>query len=308
MKLIRPSFEIIEQRSGQQGMIQHIEKCGRTCYKSEDKITNDSAYKFVDMIINRGHTAMLEHGTVYLKVDNTMGGEAYRIQAKYDENEYSEVVEVIRKDDLSNRGIPYTCYYITTNFRVITQNKWLSDLEYLCEPTEYHIKRYTVKFVCDRGISHEFVRHRVFSFAQESTRYCNYNRDRFNKECVFIIPEWFKTLKEADDEELLKTYSKEKVEAGMNRYYAVDNNENEWVQSMLDAEMVYNCSIENGWTPQQARSVLPNSLKTELVMTGTIEQWEEFFKLRCAPDAHPQAKELAIPLKEYFINNGICKN
>lgn len=146
----------------------------------------------------------------------------------------------------------------------------------------------------------EFVRHRVFSFAQESTRYCNYSKDKFGNELTFIIPSWFKTLKEASDEILLQTYSKEQVEKGMNRYYAVDNCENEWIISLLDQEVVYISLIDNGWTPQQARAILPNSLKTELVMTGFISDWKHFFELRCDKSAHPDARALAIPLEEEF--------
>lgn len=122
------------------------------------------------MIINRQHTAMLEHGTVYLKVNSTEGGKALQLVAKYRRNKHSSVAEWVDSSDLSNRGIPYTLYCITTNYRVLLQNGWLDDLQYQCEPTEHHVKRATVKFTCDRGVSHEYVRHRVFSFAQESTR------------------------------------------------------------------------------------------------------------------------------------------
>lgn len=151
----------------------------------------------------------------------------------------------------------------------------------------------------------EFVRHRTFSFTQESTRYCNYSKDKFSNELTFIIPSWFKTLKEASDEILLQTYSKEQVEKGMNRYYAVDNCENEWIISLLDQEVAYISLIDNGWTPQQARTILPNSLKTELMMTGFVTDWKHFFELRCSKAAHPQAQELAIPLEEEFKHLGL---
>ena len=166
MKLIKPYFEIIE------GIYKQIELAGRTCYKSEDKITPDSAKGFVDRMIKSGHGAMLEHGTVYLKADSEFYNpfiqpedgeeEEYNDLFKYGDNNYSVCHE--------QRSVNGNTIYVTTNLRVLVENNWLDDLKYLCEPTEYHEKRITVKFICDRGVSHEFVRHRVFSFAQESTR------------------------------------------------------------------------------------------------------------------------------------------
>lgn len=152
MELIKPSFEIWEQSAGLEGVYKQIEKVGRVCYKSEDKITEDSAKPFVDRMIKSGHGAMLEHGTVYLKFETLTHAE------KYLNNKYSEVRTC------------YSSFYVTTNLRVLVENGWLDDLQYICEPTEYHERRVTVHFVCDRGVSHEFVRHRVMSFAQESTR------------------------------------------------------------------------------------------------------------------------------------------
>lgn len=304
MRLIKPSFEIIEQKPGMDGLLQHIERCGRTCYKSEDKITGDSAEKFVNMLVNRGHTAMVEHGTVYLKYDIIEHG-SMNLPNKYHFNKYSVVT--INNEPLHGHEIPeykekfngHTYAYITTNYRVLLQNDWLDDLKYLCEPTEHHVKRVTVKFVCDRGVSHEFVRHRVFSFAQESTRYCNYSKDKFGKECTFIIPSWFNKYMDED-------YSNCHT---MNWQDGLDvaDAETNWLYAMLFAEKTYFSSLENGMIAQQARAVLPNSLKTELIMTGTTEQWEGFFKLRDAKDAHPQARELAQPLHEEFIKRGYIK-
>ena len=160
MKLIKPSFEIIEQVSGIENMYKQIELAGRTCYKSEDKITETSAKEFVDRMIKLGHGAMLEHGTVYLAREVDYSSLNYlEFENNYTSNKHTKV-------DYEG-GIAL----ITTNLRVLVENDWLDDLQYLCEPTEYHEKRITVKFVCDRGVSHEYVRHRVFSFAQESTRY-----------------------------------------------------------------------------------------------------------------------------------------
>ena len=172
MKIINPSFEIIEQQAGLEGMYKHIELAGRTCYKSEDKITNDSAEGFVNRMIKSNHTAMLEHGTVYLKVpyntEDAWGTLNNRmIIANYEDNTYSIV------NDFDH------CAYITTNYRVIVENKYEKHLQFICEPTEYHEKRVTVRFITDQGILREFTRHRVFSFAVESTRYCNYSKDKF---------------------------------------------------------------------------------------------------------------------------------
>lgn len=293
MKLIKPSFEILEQKPGLDGLLQHIERCGRTCYKSEDKITKESAPKFVDMLVKRGHTAMVEHGTVYLTLNMASRQEYF----KYCTNKYSEAISEGEAEKGTWTG------YVTTNYRVLLQNNWMEDLQYLTESTK-HIRRITVKFVCDRGVSHEFVRHRVFSFAQESTRYCNYSKDKFGGDCTFIIPSWI----DSNDFEISRT-----LHWGENLTYEVEritgdpNNAplSVYLQSLLQAEEAYMELLKEGWIAQQARAVLPNSLKTELIMTGTIEQWKGFFKLRDAKDAHPQARELAAPLHEEFIKRGL---
>ena len=255
MKLIDPSFEILEQAPGIQGVKKQIERAGRICYKSEDKITDTSCEEFVNRMINSGHGAMLEHGTVYLylPVDDANFSE---LTEKYTENKYAIVNQK---------------QFVTTNYRVLVENGWLDDLQYQCEPTEYHERRITVKFICDRGVSHEFVRHRVFSFAQESTRYCNYMKDKFGTSVSFIYPEWLQ------DSEYL-----------------------EFEEDCRILEIMYAKWINKGWTAQQARDFLPTGVKTELIMTGFISDWEHFFKLRCHSTAHPQARELAIPLQEEF--------
>ena len=189
MKLIKPSFEIIEQQSGLDGLYKQIELAGRTCYKSEDKITPTSAKEFVDRMIKSGHGAMLEHGTVYLFIPLHCDKTDYHIAKWYYSNPYSRVN--IRNEHycFDSNG-----YYITTNLRVLVENNLIEHLKFICEPTEFHEKRITVKFICDRGVSHEFVRHRVMSFAQESTRYCNYSKDKFSNELTFIQPCWLAFL------------------------------------------------------------------------------------------------------------------
>lgn len=301
MRLIKPSIEILEQGSGIQGIYKQIEKAGRTCYKSENLITEDSAEKFVNMIKDRQHTAMLEHGTIYLDIPwdcNKLIGD----EQKYFDNPYSIVNEgeIVYGDKTHEAH-----YYITTNYRVLYENGWMADLQYLCEPTEYHEKRVTVHFICDRGVSHEFVRHRVFSFAQESTRYCNYSKDKFGNELTFIIPYWTNI---PEGQSYWHDGIGYRVGADIQNkdfgYIEKSPNYFNFLSSLEESEKCYLRLLNEGWVPQQARSILPNSLKTELVMTGTIEQWKEFFKLRSplygATGAHPQAAELADKLYIQF--------
>ena len=291
MKLIKPSFEIIEQQSGLEGIYKQIEQAGRTCYKSEDKITEDSAKGFVDRMIKSGHGAMLEHGTVYLSIPYN---EAYSLLP-----DTNWVIDSYGKNPYSIIRLHGPYFYVTTNYRVLVENGWLDDLKYLCEPTEFHEKRITVHFVCDRGVSHEFVRHRVMSFAQESTRYCNYSRDKFNNEVTFILPCWVTDIHSGNsyDMELLNNYPLAETEN-------MSPESIEFIRSLVYGESSYFTLLEAGWKPQQARTVLPNALKTELVMTGFINDWKHFFDLRCATNAHPQAQELAIPLREEFVKKG----
>lgn len=163
MKLIESKVEIINQSDyTMDGMYKMIELAGRTCYKSEDKITETSAKEFVDRMIKSGHGAILEHGTVYLKVKDTEMIDKYLI------NKYTKVNIILESD--SPYSANYEVAYITTNYRVLVENNWLDDLQYICEPTEYHEKRITVKWTTDRVTGESFLRHRVFSFARESTR------------------------------------------------------------------------------------------------------------------------------------------
>ena len=311
MKLIKPSFLIKEQEPGLLGIYRQIEYSGRICYKSLDKITENSAKKFVDRMIKSGHGAVLEHGTVYLRYDFKAEGDsnstAYWLWSKYNKNKYSESVQA-----QPIPGVPNGFVAITTNYRVLVENDWLDDLKYLCEPTEYHKKRVCVRFICDRGVSHEYVRHRVFSFAQESTRYCNYAKNKFDNEVTYILPCW---IEEKDLPKVFNNYTKDVwgslfygfyygvTEKGKNAGFNVSPERN-FLFSLQVAEQLYLELLNQGWTPQEARAVLPNALKTELVMTGFIDDWKHFFSLRCDSTAHPSARELAIPLKEEFIKRG----
>lgn len=303
MKLCKPLFEIWEQPAGLEGVYKQIEKVGRVCYKSEDKITEDSAKPFVDRMIKSGHGAMLEHGTVYLAMpmETILPIEA-NSWGKYTRNPYSKGFKVCEVD--GQRRVA-----VTTNLRVLIENSWLDDLKYICEPTEFHEKRVTVHFVCDRGVSHEFVRHRVMSFAQESTRYCNYSKDKFGNELTFIKPCWLDipTGQYVYWDGDWCDINKMKIQLPEGEHKDIDA----FLWTLNNAETHYTLLINSGWKPQEARAVLPNSLKTELVVTGFTSDWNHFFDLRArgttgAP--HPQAKELAEPLMKEFITRKYIDN
>lgn len=310
MKLVKPSFEILEQKPREiiipadmeigprmareeliNSVYRQIEIAGRTCYKSEDKITPDSAKKFVERMVKSGHGAMLEHGTVYLFLTMSSRQQYF----KYCSNPYSVANSTGEAEKGTWNG------FVTTNYRVLVENGWLEDLEYTCNPGKEHEKRITVRFVCDRGVSHEFVRHRVFSFAQESTRYCNYAKDKFGNELTFIIPRWLSLSNGSYIYDYPNGFTKDgsKWDSKLKL--------NTFLLSLVRSEAAYLELISQGWVAQQARAVLPNSLKTELIMTGTLTQWEGFFKLRDAESAHPQARELAEPLHAEFRKRGWCE-
>lgn len=307
MKLIESSVQIIEEKDP----YKMIELAGRTCYKSEDKITENSAKEFVDRMIKLGHGAMLEHGTIYLNIPEQTYTETLEdefgkfnnpnngIVDRYRKNKYSKVNSVAANEELRKkypkvRPFKLTHHYITTNLRVIVENGWEEDLKWQCDPTEHHEKRITAKFICDRGVSHEFVRHRVFSFAQESQRYCNYSKDKFNNELTFIKPTWLNiptgdyTYWDGDwcDIDNMKIQLPSDNGIADNFLWCLNN-----------AGMQYRLLINKGLKPQEARAILPNATKTELVMTGFESDWEHFFELRCSGAAHPDAKKLADELK-----------
>lgn len=274
MKLIEPNVELIKQEPDIEGIYKQIERSGRICYKSEDKITEDSAKKFVDMLINNGHGAMLEHGTVYLLFANTGDDTGYFIQ--YDNNPYS----IATYDKLGY-------VYVTTNYRVLVENKWLDDLKYICEPTECHEKRYTLKFTTSIGITRELIRHRHFSFANESTRYCNYSKDKFGNEITFIEPYWLDDNRKFQNSE------------------AYNNGYERFVSACEEAEGAYFDLLDEGFKPQEAREMLPLATKSEIIMTGFESDWEAFFKLRCDKAAHPDMQIIANKAKEIIDNEKV---
>ena len=277
MKLVKSSYSIIEPTGYTiDDIYKSIELAGRVSYKSEDKITEDSAKGFVDMLIKRNHYSPLEFGTVYLYINNH-DPSFNKVIDRYYYNKYSKCKVFPNKA------------YITANYRILVENSWQDDLKYLCEPTEYHEKRVCVKFTCDRGISHELVRHRIFSFMQESSRYCNYSLGKFNNEITFIKPCFL-------DDNKLALYGP---------YHTVVRDkspESIFIAGLNNAERDYIDLIKLGWKPEQARAVLPNAIKTELFMCGFVEDWKKFCLLRTPTNAHPQMRELTIPLQEEFIS------
>ena len=253
----------------------NIEQFGEENFEDSPYYENLTAEDFVNMLIKSNHGAMLEHGTVYMQIDSFLDiPEDDKLDKKvhqYESNRFTKV---------NSMYIGQGCWrsYITTNLRVLVENDWLDDLKYVCRPTEYHAKKVTAKFICDRGVSHEIVRHRVMSFAQESTRYCNYSKNKFNNELTFIEPAW-----EFPSSDIVNV--RERFEA-----------------MLSEAEANYMELITLGFKPQEARAVLPNALKTEIVVTGFIDDWKHFFELRCDSAAHPDIRKLALDLQKQFID------
>ena len=256
-----------------------IEQFDEETFEDSPYYENLTAEDFVNMLIKSGHGAMLEHGTVYMQIDSFLdipGDEKLDKKVnQYDSNRFTKV---------NSMYIGQGCwrYYITTNLRVLVENNWLDDLKYVCRPTEYHAKKVTAKFICDRGVSHEIVRHRGsygMSYAQESTRYCNYSKDKFGQELTFIEPAW----EFPPSSNIVNT--RERFEAILG-----------------EAEANYMELITLGFKPQEARAVLPNALKTEIVVTAFIDDWKHFFELRCDSAAHPDIRKLALDLQKQFID------
>lgn len=285
MKLIKQSFEFINQTDfSLVGIKKHIEKCARVSYKSEDKITDTSYEKFVNMLESRGHDRPLEFGTVYLTLrgDDT---DALRNIFIYAENPWTKIRKQVIEAEY-DPNIHVVLNHVTTNYRVIVENHLEDDLKYLCEPTEYHYKRYTVHMILDRGVMDEFRTHVGLSHLAESTRYCNYSKDKFGNELTFIDPCWE-----------IRTANERITPEGTH----MSSDALEFLTALNEAEDHYLSLLAKGWTPQQARSVLPLGIKSELISCGFEDAWENFFRRRNAPDAHPMAQEIARPMHEEFL-------
>lgn len=315
MKLIDTGIEIIDQEFTEgnylNDMFKHIEKCGRVCYKSDDLTTETSAMPFVKRMIENKHYAMLEHGTIYLVVPGTsynlvnerqidymnnknMFGSwvaAFNdIKKRYTLNKYSKVIEELNK------------LYITTNFRVIIENNWLDDLLFMTDRKQYHDRRVTVNFSIDRFTGEEFLRHRPFSFARESTRFCNYSKDKFDNGVTFTYVPWCSTDDAVEPEHNVEEWGTI-LPYNTNNWNAIDW----WLWGLSACETSYLNLIKHGWSPQQARVVLPCGISSPLVMTGFVSDWMHYFDLRYfgkTGKPHPQAFELAKPLYKEFIDRG----
>lgn len=277
MKTRESAVYELQQASGLRGIYEIIETAGRTCYKSNDKITDTSSVAFVKRLIDNGHGAMLEHGTVYLKLKWWQ----FRKIVRYFFAPHTE----------SNKLL-----YVTTNYRVIVEHKWEKDLEFLCEPTEHHAKRRTFKFICDIGVSREANRHRVNSIAEQSTRCCNYSKGKFNNEISVIMPD------ECSGQELIPGGTYRVLRDFMGYKVSKDpekqpNALHYWFAANAVCEYCYMNLLRLGWKPQQARRVLPLDTETELVHTAFESDWKHFLDLRCAPNAHPDMIKVANIIK-----------
>lgn len=290
MKLIKQSFQFVNQKGFTlKDIYKHIEYCARISYKSQDKITDTSYEKFVNMLESRGHDRPLEFGTVYLTLrgDNI---DALRNIFIYAENPWTKIRKQVIKAEY-NPNTRVILNYVTTNYRVIVENHLEEDLKYLCEPTEYHYKRYTAHMVLDRGVMDEFRTHVGLSHLAESTRYCNYSKDKFGNEITFIKPCWC-NIPEGD------YGTPDYIPDRLPRMGATESG---LIDALQYAEYYYFFLLSEGWTPQQARSVLPLSIKSELISCGFEDSWENFFYRRDAKDAHPMAQEIAKPMHQKFI-------
>jgi thymidylate synthase (FAD) len=283
MIITKPSVEIIDQLPGLSGVYKQIEFAGRICYKSHDKMTDSSSKEFVSRMINSGHGAVLEHGTVYLTIPRD-----YIYVEMFIFNSYSRVVCI------ENTA------YITTNYRVLVEGDILECLEYMNEePTEYHELRVSALFNSQIAVSRESNRHRVNSICEESSRYCNYTKDKFNNQIRINLPTFI-------DEGLITktdTTLRELFEACLGTPEVVPIAY--WLLANKTSEFCYQQLIKCGWQPQQARTILPLDTHTEFMHTAFVQDWEHFFKLRCSSAAHPDIKFLADELKKQFTERCI---
>lgn len=287
MKLINQSFEIINQTDFSEiGILKHIERCARVSYKSENKITEDSYKKFVDMLISRQHDRPLEFGTVHLKFQNFAS--FCNIQR-----------DLVLNDVWNPEWVKYNnvngIYYVTTNYRYYLRLlKFVPQLKkaFTEENNKYYPIRPTVHMILDRGVMDEFRTHVGLSHLAESTRYCNYSKDKFDNQVTFIKPNWYKG----------------RTNPVNNVYEPGYETSDYFLQACEDAENWYLSLLKEGLTPQQARSVLPLGVKSELISCGFEDAWKNFFYRRDAKDAHPMAQDIAKPLHQEFIKLGYVRN
>lgn len=297
MKIIESKVELLKPEGYDLNSIyKMIEIGGRTCYKSDDKITDGSAKKFVEMIKTNSHLSVFEHGTVYLKMESLTPviDNEYSIKkkaaTKYENNYFTRVV--IKKHTYTT-----TSYYITTNMRVIIENGWEDDLQYLCEPTEYHEKRYAFRFTTQIAITREANRHRANSISEQSSRYCNYSKDKFDNQISINLPTWI-NRSDAEVQPKFEGYCESIATKENDDWEALDY----WLFANMACEYSYMNLIRLGWKPQQARTVLPLDTNTEVVYTAFESDWQRFIELRTSQAAHPDIRILAEKVKEEIEN------
>ena len=280
MKLIRQDFNIVNQKGFSiKDIKKHIEYCARISYKSQDRITDDSYEKFVNMLEKRDHTRPLEFGTVHLKM----------ILPDFEGFIHSLLTIGMLNNIWIKHAYKGDVIYITTNYRYYLDIiKYFPNVKkyFTEEDNEYYPKRYTVHFITSRGIMDEFRTHIGLSHLAESSRYCSYDKNRFGNELTFIIPNWVNTNCPNKEQEGLSVASIE------------------WFTAMLDVEASYMNLIKMGCTAQEAREVLPLSIKSELISCGFEDAWKNFFYRRCANDAHPMAREIATKVRDKFKELG----
>ena len=285
MKLIKQSFEFINQTDFSLVEIKkHIERCARVSYKSENKITDTSYEKFVNMLESKGHDRPLEFGTVHLKM----------MLPDFQTFIHSVLTIGMFNNIWIKHAYVGDVIYITTNYRYYLDIiKYFPNVkEYFTEEdNEYYPKRYTVHMILDRGVMDEFRTHIGLSHLAESTRYCNYSKDKFGREVTFIKPCWLDIP--------IGDYGTSSLPG--DNILGLSGGTMVFIDSLLDAENYYLTLLSQGWTPQQARSVLPLGIKSELISCGFEDAWENFMRRRDAPDAHPMAQEIAKPMHEEFL-------
>ena len=304
MKFVQPSYIIIDQEPGIDGIYKQIELAGRTCYKSEDKMTDVSSRAFVQRMINSGHNAMLEHGTVYLSIPKNSKYADMFLECR--NNPYVKCSWVVSEDTV----------YVTTNYRYIIESNSEECMKIFLSPNpnRHHRKRVTVLFHTQIAISREFNRHRANSMAESSTRYCNYSKDKFGNEITVNLPSWIeqdsitsdKTNEASIQTKLaaLATYWNNKELKFIKSFDAIDY----WILANSVAEYCYMGLIKCGWAAQQARTILPLDTNTDLVHTAFVSDWKHFFDLRAlgtTGKSHPDAKCVAYPLYNDFKMRGL---
>lgn len=283
MKLIDQSFNIVDQKGFSIVDIgKHIEYCARICYKSHDKITEDSYVSFVQMLKDRGHSRALEFGTVHLQMS------VYQFNALQD--------TLMRNKMYNDMWLKYNVktdtVFITLNYRY-----YLDILKvypsvvvfFSSKDSEYYPKRYTVHMILSRGIMDEFRTHVGLSHLAESTRYCNYSKDKFDNDITFILPPQIKLETEVTSKNELCFLAKQ---------YDIEDPNLRFLATLVESKYAYLRLLNNGWTPQQARDVLPLGVKSELISCGFSDAWKNFLMRRTAKDAHPMAREIALSLQK----------